>query len=146
MNGGSEEARTGPNPNHEKEDNMSGPNDILTKTYIAEAAVTKHRIVKFGATDENVLHAVNATDLAFGVTLHDAAIGERVEVQILGLAEVEAGGNLARGEFIQAGAAGVAVQMAAAATVKVAAGRAMVAAVSGDVFPMMIVHSIAVTA
>lgn len=114
---------------------MSGPNATLTKNFVAEAAVTKRRIVKLGAADGMALMAAAATDAVIGVAADlDAAINARVDVHLAGLVEVEYGGNVSRGDQLTADANGKAVAAAPAAGVNNRViGTAMVAGVDGDI-------------
>lgn len=90
---------------------MSNP--VLIKSGNAEAAIAARRIVKFGAADGGVLQAAAATDAMFGVSTDiPAALGERCDVIKLGDADVEYGGNVARGDELTADASGRAVTAA----------------------------------
>ncbi len=119
---------------------MSGPNPTLTKNFTAETAVTKYRIVKLGSSDGQVAHATAATDAMIGVVAElDAAAGERVDVHLAGLAEVEFGGTVTRGALVTADAQGRAVAAAPLAGVNNRVlGVAMVSAVSGDIASVLI--------
>ena len=114
---------------------MSGPNPLLTKNFVAGAAVAKRRIVMFGTADTQVLQAAGSTDAMFGVSAElDAATGQRVDVHVVGLAEVDYGGNVTRGDELTADANGNAVAAAPAAGVNARViGVAMVSGVAGDV-------------
>ncbi len=126
---------------------MAGPNDVLTKTFIAGAAIAKNTIVKFDSSDDQVVVATGVGDLPIGVALEAAAAsGDRIEVAVMGIAEVKAAGAITRGKFVVATAGGEAVELTAAATIKNAAGRAMAGVADNDVFPMLITHFQAVTA
>ena len=97
---------------------MSGPNRTLVKSFVAEAAITKRRIVKFGAANGQVLQAAAVADAMFGVAGElDAAINERVDVQVAGIAEIEAGAAITRGALVTADANGRAVAAAPSAGV-----------------------------
>lgn len=86
-------------------------NPTLIKNYTAEAAVSKYRIVKFGTSDGQVLQSAAATERSVGVAGElDAAIGEGVDVVRSGIADVEFGGTVARGDKIVADADGKAVK------------------------------------
>lgn len=118
---------------------MAGPNPLLTKTHDAGAAITKFRLLKIGAADEAVIHAVDGTAPIVAVSAETVASGARVEVEMAGLVEVELGGTVARGDYVTAGAAGVGVKSAPAAGVNSdVAGVAMVSGVSGDIINMML--------
>lgn len=119
---------------------MSGPNPTLTKSFTAEAAVTKRRIVKYGAADGDVLHA-DADDAKFaGVAAElDAAIADRVDVHVAGLVEVELGGTVTRGGPITSDANGKAIAAVYDGSGDVnIAGWATVSGVTGDIIPIML--------
>ncbi|WP_374569680.1 capsid cement protein [Phenylobacterium sp.] len=102
----------------------------------AGAAIAPRRYVKFSA-DRTVIQATAATDAIIGVSdsLGAAAQGDRVEVYVLGAElEVEAGGNITRGDELTSDANGkaVAAAPAAGATCRTA-GVAMGSYVAGDV-------------
>ena len=112
---------------------MNSPD--LIKTFVAEAAIVKHRLVVFGTSDANVVQASAATDALVGVadTL-DAGAGERLDVVLTGVAEVEFGGTVSRGDLLTADVDGKAVVAAPAVGVNNrVAGVAMVSGVAGDV-------------
>jgi hypothetical protein len=125
---------------------MAGSNQLFTKSFLAGGTIVANQIVKFGSADDTVVAAAAATDLALGVSLNAAASGERVEVQLLGIAEVKAGGTIARGDYVVSDANGDAVALAAATTIKVAIGRALRAAVDNDIVDVLLTHFEAVTA
>ena len=126
---------------------MAGPNDVLTKTFIAGAAIAKNTIVQFDSTDDTVIVSTGPSTLNIGVALEAAAAaGDRVEVAVLGIAEVKAAGAITRGDFVMATAGGEATTMAASVSLRTAAGQAMATAANNDVFPMLITHFRAVTA
>ncbi len=87
-------------------------NPTLTKNYRAGAAVAAYRIVKFGAAEREVLHCAAAADLSIGITDRSAqgtAPGDRIDVVRAGLAEVEYGGAVTRGQLLTADATGRAI-------------------------------------
>ena len=87
--------------------------DKLIKNYVAGAAVTKRRIVKKGAADENVILSAAATDASVGVSTDVSAdSGERCDVVHFGITDVEAGGAIADGGFFTSDASGKAVAAA----------------------------------
>ena len=107
----------------------------FTKSFTASGAIGHRRLVKFTGTDGVVALATAATDLIAGVTDYPsgAADGERIDVILLGPAEVVAGGNISAGASITAGAAGAAVAAAPATGANnVLAGIVLVGAASGD--------------
>lgn len=130
----------------------------LIKNFTAEAAVALYRIVKFGAADGKVLQAAAAGDAMFGVSIQPggAAIDARCDVAVAGIADVEYGGNVTRGDALTADANGKAVAATrhthtentagayaqnattgAAAAVRTI-GVAMVSGVSGDIGQVLI--------
>lgn len=115
-------------------------NPTLTKSYRAEAAVTKRRIVKMGTADGSVLLGAAATDLIFGVSAEiDAAITEPCDVHVAGIAEVEFGGTVTRGGPVTSDATGRAVAAAPGAGVNNRiVGFALRSAVVGDVAPVLL--------
>lgn len=110
-------------------------NPLLIKQGTAEAAISPYRIVKFGATDGSYLQAAAATDFLAGVCESvGPASGERLDVIKAGLADVEYGGTVTRGQPITADANGKAVAAAPAAGANVRIiGFAEVSAVAGDI-------------
>lgn len=61
----------------------------------AEAAIVVRRLVKLGTAAGQVIHTAAITDVVIGVALNSAAIGERVQIQTSGIAEVECGSAIA---------------------------------------------------
>ncbi len=117
----------------------------LTKTYVAEAAISAFRIVKPGAADYGVLQAAGAaaTEFCFGVTTDvDAASGERVDVVHEGIADVKLGGTVVRGGPITSDATGQGVAAApSAGTNNRIIGYALISGVSGDIIPVLLAPS-----
>lgn len=115
-------------------------NEGLQKTLIAGGTVIKNRIVKFGSGDTSVVQAAAATDLLIGVSDSlGAASGEPVDIILDGIALVEYGGNVTRGQLLTADADGKAVAAAPAATGSARIiGVAMLSGVSGDIGSVMI--------
>ena len=95
-------------------------NSLLAVNFIADAAISNNRLVKFGTGDRNVAVATAATDSIIGVVNEmpaGIALGERVDVVRVGIAWVEAGAAITRGALITADAVGRAVTAAPAAGV-----------------------------
>lgn len=109
-------------------------NPLLTKNFLAEAAVTARRIVKYGTADGKVLHADGVSAAMLGVTgeLGQATAGGRVDVHTHGLAEVEYGGTVTRGDRLTSDANGKAIAAPAGIHCKTV-GTAHVSGVSGDI-------------
>jgi len=113
----------------------------LIKNMTASAAILPRRIVKFTATEGEVAEAAANTDLLLGVTgpRGAAAIGDRVDVYLDGIRDVEFGGVVTQGDFVTSDASGKAIAAAPAAGVnEVVIGRAMVSAVAGDIGSILI--------
>lgn len=95
---------------------MSNP--ILTKTYVAEAAILVNRIVRAGTTDDFASTATGPTDFLIGcIEGVSPLLGERVEVITHGIADVTLGATVARGAPVTSDATGRAVTAAPAAGV-----------------------------
>lgn len=108
------------------------------KTYLAAGVIPAYSIVKFGADDNTVVVATAATDLVIGISDNlDAIQGERVDIKLIGIAEVKFGGTVAKGAPITANASGQAV----AATSGNVIGYALISASAGDVAPIVIGRS-----
>ena len=110
----------------------------LITNYNAGAAVAPYRIVKHGSGDRVAVQASAAADAAIGVSdqLGAAATGDPMDVIHSGLAEVEFGGNVTRGNPLTADADGKAI----AATVDGCRiiGFAEVSGVDGDIGSVLI--------
>lgn len=115
-------------------------NSLLQKSFKAGAAIAAYRIVKLGAADNVVVQAAAATDALIGVANEvGAASGERQDVVMLGIAEVEAGGTIARGNYVTSDADGKGVAAAPATGVNNnVIGFALASAVAGDIFPVLL--------
>ncbi|MBK5913276.1 hypothetical protein CCR84_02870 [Rhodocyclus purpureus] len=97
--------------------------------------------VKLGSVDGKVTTATAATDLIIGATMDvSPAIGERVDVVVVGIAYVEAGAAIVRGNLVTADSSGRAVTAAPAAGVnnRVAGIAVESATASGDVIPVLL--------
>lgn len=114
-------------------------NEGLAKTLIAGAAVAARRIVKFGSSDTAVIQAAAATDLSIGVSDLGADSGGYCDVIVDGIALVEYGGEVTRGQLLTADTNGRAVAAAPAATASARViGVAMLSGVSGDIGSVLI--------
>lgn len=121
---------------------MSNP--ILTKNFVAEGAIQAHRIVKHGVESGGVLLAGAATDAILGVSTElPAEEGERCDVHLVGLVEIEFGGTVSRGEPVTSDSNGKAVKAdpAAGASANVV-GVAHVDAVAGDIGVVLLAPSV----
>jgi len=114
---------------------MAGLSPTQTKNFKAEAAVPRRRIVKFGADEGSILVGAAAGDKIFGISSEiDAAIGERCDVHLAGLAEAVFGGAVGPGDFVTSDAEGRAIAAAPAAGANAnIIGQAMTGGVQGDI-------------
>ncbi len=110
-------------------------NALLIKNGTAEAAIAPYRIVKFGAADGGYVQSAAAADFNAGVCESvGPASGERLDVVKAGIADVEFGGTVTRGQPLTSDANGKAVTAAPAAGANVRIiGFAEVSAVAGDI-------------
>jgi hypothetical protein len=108
-------------------------NPILTKNYIAGAAIPACSIVKFGANDTTVIPGAANTDFTIGVTTSLAAAnGDRVDVIFDGVAEVVYGGTVTRGQPLMSNATGQAITAVPGAGVRII-GIALQSGAAGDI-------------
>lgn len=98
-------------------------NPGLIKNFLAGVVLAARRFVSFGADDNTVILAAGK---GIGVTTEiGAGIGERADVVMSGVAEVEYGGTIVRGQSVTSDAEGKAVaQTASPIHQKVIAGGA----------------------
>lgn len=90
-----------------------------TDSGTAEAAIEAYRLVKAGTSPNQVTPCTAITDVAIGVSLNKAAIGERVDYQVRGVAKLECSAAVSRGAQVMATAAGAGkVSTAAGATAR----------------------------
>ena len=110
------------------------------RNYAASGAIAAYRIVKPGAADGVVAQGAAATDALMGVNESIAvADGERVDIVKSGIADVEFGGNVTRGNPLTSDANGKAVVAAPAAGANVRVlGFAEVSGVDGDIGQVLI--------
>jgi hypothetical protein len=117
---------------------MSNP--LLVKNYVADVAIPAFRMVKPGTTTDRITLAAGSGDAMIGTTMDIAAApGERCDVQMIGIAFVEAGANFGRGVLLTSDADGRAVvaSMGPGLNANIA-GRALEASVAaGDVIRMI---------
>lgn len=111
-------------------------NETLVKTFIAAAPVAPFRLVKLGAADGQATQAAAVTDAIFGVSnlLGADATGDRFDVVMAGIAEIEYGDTVTRGDWLTTDADGKAVAAAPATGANNSViGRAMTSGVAGDI-------------
>ena len=110
-------------------------NISMVRNFKAEAAIAAFTIVKLGSADGQVLAAAAATDKLFGVTTDiAAAINERCDVILAGIADTLYGGTVTRGDQVTSDASGRAVTAAPGVGVKNRIiGVALLSGVVGDI-------------
>jgi len=115
-------------------------NPGLVKSFNAAAAILATRIVKFGASDTDAAQAASATDALIGVSvaLVPALAGERIDIVMTGVTEVEYGGAVSRGDLLTSDASGRAIVAAINQNV---IGMAMASGVSGDIGSVLLSQS-----
>ncbi len=115
-------------------------NPLFTKNFIAGAAIAKYRIIKFGADDDHVVQAAAANDSIIGVSDSlGANTGERIDVIISGIAEIEFSANVNRGALITSDADGKALQCSPVAGANNRLiGIVMASAAPGDIAPVLL--------
>lgn len=115
-------------------------NPILTKNYAAGAAINPCRLIKMGGADYTVIQATDGSAAILGASeLIAAASGERVDVVRLGLAYVELGDTVTRGQHLTSDSVGRAIPavIVAGSAINIG-GRAEISGVVGDIIPVMI--------
>lgn len=113
----------------------------IVKTYTAGGTIAPNTLVKFGSSDDVVVAAAAATDLIVGVSVAPGTVasGERIDVQLSGIADVKMGGTVARGAPVTADSSGYGVAPAPAAGVNnYTIGRALRTTASGDIAEVML--------
>jgi predicted RecA/RadA family phage recombinase len=111
-------------------------NILLSKSFQAAAAIAAFTLVKHAAADDQVQAAASGTDLVIGATQDVApALGERVDISLVGITYVTAGAAVARGSRLMSDASGRVIVAAAAAGSNVnTVGNALEAATAaGDI-------------
>jgi len=108
--------------------------------YTAQGEISRYRFAKFGTADGTMAVAGDATAAIIGVT-HDISLadGERGDIVRDDMPEIEYGEAITRGDFITAGANGVAMKFTkpGAGETRFYAGIAEYSGVAGDICPMM---------
>lgn len=114
-------------------------NPILSKSYDASADIPARRIVHFSG-DGQVATATGQTDKNIGVSeAVNTKTGQRCDVVLVGLADIEFGGNVSRGDRLTADAQGRAVTVNPGSGVTAfVIGTAHVSAVAGDFGPVLV--------
>lgn len=111
-------------------------NELLNKTHTADGAIAAYRIVKHGDADGDVAQAAASTDKLIGIAgrVPAAAAGDRIDIVRAGIAEVEFGGTVTRGDPLTSDSVGRAVAAAPGTGVNAyIIGIAEVSGVVGDI-------------
>ncbi|MCG8095534.1 MAG: DUF2190 family protein [Candidatus Thiodiazotropha endolucinida] len=114
-------------------------NEILVKTFVPGAAIAGYRVCKHGAADNTVIQSAASTDLHIGISSYvgsDPSNGdETVDLVMMGIAEVEYGANINRGELVTADANG---RVVPATTGDMVIGRALASGVANDIHGVLL--------
>ncbi len=93
-------------------------NVMLFKNAVAGAAIPVFTLVKLGADDATVVPAAASTDAIIGAVQEvSPALGERVDVALVGIAYITAGAAITRGALLTSDASGRVITAAPAAGV-----------------------------
>jgi len=117
-------------------------NPILTKSYIAGAAIAACRFLKHGAADGKAIQATDASAAVLGVSVENvaAALDASVDCIKAGLAYLELGGNVTRGAILIPDANGKGVAAVITPGTEQHAGAiAEVAGAAGDLIPVQVI-------
>jgi hypothetical protein len=123
-------------------------NTLLTKNYTAGAPVAARRFVKLGAADNIVVPGAAADDGLLGVSADlGAETGARLDVRLAGIAEIELGDNVTRGDLATSDAAGRGVTATLAVDEIIRTGGIFLASgAEGDIVPVLLAPAAAVGA
>jgi hypothetical protein len=117
-------------------------NPILTKNFNREVAVAPYRFAMLSTADNLVVAASAATDKILGVSVPGDLPG-RVDICLVGIAEIECGGVVTRGDQLTSNADGKGIALSdamLAANVCRAGGIAMMSGVSGDIIRVLVLQ------
>lgn len=116
-------------------------NPVLIKSYTAGAAIAASRFVKHGAADNAAIQATDASAAILGISEQLAvASGDQADVVKLGLAYLELGGAVTRGDILIPDANGKGIAATVVAGTEQHAGAvAEVSGVSGDIIPVQVI-------
>lgn len=121
---------------------MAGENHVLVKTFVAGAAIAKNTIVMFDSSDNTVIVATSNTDLPIGVAITAALnAGDRIDVVLMGIAEIKAAGAITRGDYVVATTGGEGVAGTGATAKQQAIGIAMEGVADDDIFSCFLTRS-----
>lgn len=115
-------------------------NPGLSKAFIADTDIAPYLILKAGSGDGYAALATASTDKLIGISENvQVAAGQIVDVILDDTANVTAGGTIAAGDWVTSNSSSQAVTAAPATGVNAQViGKALVSAVAGDVFPILI--------
>lgn len=115
--------------------------ELIIKNFIADGIINPYRIVKHNNSDNDVVQASAETDYLLGVADEvGASSNTRADIIMSGIAQVEYGGTVTRGEELTSDANGKAISLNAlpkGANYR-SIGRALVSGVSGDIGSVLI--------
>lgn len=117
-------------------------NSLLTKSYLAGAIVNPCRFVKHGAADYAAIQASDAAAAILGVSVENliAASGQNVDVIKEGLAYLELGDAVTRGDVLVPDANGKGIPAVIVAGNELHAGAvAEVSGAAGDIIPVQVI-------
>lgn len=110
---------------------------LQTKTFkTGGVAISPYRIVKFGSADDTAAQAAASTDYLFGISnsLGGAATDETLDIHMAGIAELEYGDTVTRGQPLTADSNGKGIPAApGAGTNARIIGFAVKSGVAGDI-------------
>ena len=117
-------------------------NEILVKSFVPAAAIAGYRIVKHDAADNRIVQSALGTDEHLGVStfVGASATDDTVDVVMMGIAEVELGGTVTRGDNLTSDAQGRAIT--ATTEGQRVIGKAMASGVVGDIQPVFLAPSV----
>lgn len=116
-------------------------NPVLIKSYTAGAAIAACRFVKHGAADNAAIQATDASKAILGISEQiGVASGDMADVIKLGLAYLELGGAVTRGDVLIPDADGKGVAATVVAGTEQHAGAvAETSGVAGDLIPVQVI-------
>lgn len=123
--------------------NQGGASVVVMR---AKVAITRGCVVRVDSVDDEVDLPGATNDAAcIGFATQDAAIGELVTIQTMGgIAMAVSAGTIAIGDYVgPSGTAGAVNKVTLGASNQYVHGKALRAAASGDLFPVLVLNFIA---
>ena len=112
-------------------------NDVLTKSFKAEAAILGHHIVTLGVASQSAVTASAVSEVLIGVSHNlDAAINTSADVVVAGTPMVKAGAAITKGSYVTTNASGEAIAVSVGTDRTI--GIALEGASTGDLFPVLL--------